>query len=183
MAVSTIDQRWQETVAMMSLVTDVHGKEIDARIFDVVVALNVIGLTTIQSCEGHEDHGKAAPWVMISSPAARKLARQAAAISAQAEQDEEYAQARELRGQAQELCAHEQQTLLNYLAVFYQARHVPYDQMLVVSTRNLSVYVLENIGAATLRVQPAETQADKRRAYQKEMQDFAAFLKMSMGNP
>jgi hypothetical protein len=117
---------------------------------------------------------------MLSAAAARKLAKQAADISAQAEQDEEYAQARELRRQAEALRAYDQHMLLERLDAFYQARHVPYDQTLVVSTRNLSVYMLENIGAATLHVQPAEMQADKRKAYQKEMQDFAMFLRAGL---
>jgi len=50
--------------------TDRLGAEIEEGIKEVVVGLNVMGLTTVQSCEGHPDssHGYPYPWVMIEAP-------------------------------------------------------------------------------------------------------------------
>lgn len=56
---------WQETVKVFSRVTDKLGKNIDDGIFDTVVALNMLGISTIQSCEGHLDWGVPYPWVAI----------------------------------------------------------------------------------------------------------------------
>jgi len=51
----------------MHTVTDGLGKEIDQGIFDTVVALNVLGIPTRQSCEGHLEWGTGAPWVDIQA--------------------------------------------------------------------------------------------------------------------
>ncbi len=58
-------QQWTETSEKFSRVTDRLGKHIDKGIFDTVVALNILGFDTEQSCEGHLDHGLAYPWIDI----------------------------------------------------------------------------------------------------------------------
>lgn len=47
---------------------DRQGREIDPLILSVVVTLNLVGIPTCQSCEGHLDHGLAYPWVMFDRP-------------------------------------------------------------------------------------------------------------------
>lgn len=51
-------------------VVDANGKGIDEEIKDIVVAFNVAGFPTSQSCQGHygEEGGLGAPWVRIESP-------------------------------------------------------------------------------------------------------------------
>ncbi len=49
----------------VSTLTDKLGTPIDPGIFETVVALNLLGLHTLQSCEGHLDHGCPYPWVTI----------------------------------------------------------------------------------------------------------------------
>lgn len=58
---SEIDMR-----ARVAQLTDKLGREMDAGIIDTVVALNLAGFTTVQSCEGHLDHGAAYPWVNLA---------------------------------------------------------------------------------------------------------------------
>ena len=48
--------------------TDSLGMPIDPGIFNTVVYLNALNITTAASCEGHLDHGIAAPWVDIRTP-------------------------------------------------------------------------------------------------------------------
>lgn len=45
--------------------TDTLGQPIDTGILETVVILNLIGLNTSQSCEGHESWGNSFPWVDI----------------------------------------------------------------------------------------------------------------------
>lgn len=56
---------WTETVERFSSVTDKLGKEIDSGILEAVVALNMLGITTRQSCEGHLERGAPYPWIDI----------------------------------------------------------------------------------------------------------------------
>ena len=61
----TTEQRYQEMHERVSTFTDKLGTLIDPGIFETVVALNLLGLHTFQSCEGHLDHGCSYPWVTI----------------------------------------------------------------------------------------------------------------------
>lgn len=62
----TPEHRYQEMHARVATFTDKLGTPIDPGIFETVVALNLLGLHTLQSCEGHFDHGCPYPWVTIS---------------------------------------------------------------------------------------------------------------------
>src|SRR5260370_15805017 len=59
---------WQEAQAQVSAFTDRLGTPIDAGILETVVVLNLLGLQTFQSCEGHLTHGLAYPWVSLVNP-------------------------------------------------------------------------------------------------------------------
>lgn len=56
---------WEEGCAEVARFADKLGAPIDTGIFDTVVALNLLGMTTYQSCEGHLDHGCPYPWVTL----------------------------------------------------------------------------------------------------------------------
>ena len=49
----------------VSLLTDTIGTPVDQGILETVIVLNLLGLHTFQSCEGHLDHGHPYPWVTI----------------------------------------------------------------------------------------------------------------------
>jgi len=59
------EQRYQEMCEQVSTFTDKLGAPIDPGIFETVVMLNLLGLHTFQSCEGHLDHGCPYSWVMV----------------------------------------------------------------------------------------------------------------------
>lgn len=61
----TPEQCYQETYERVSTFTDKLSTPIDPGIFETVVMLNLLGLHTFQSCEGHLDHGCPYPWVTI----------------------------------------------------------------------------------------------------------------------
>lgn len=65
---SKIDKQkyWDKIAKKFRSETDGLGMEIDKGIFDTVVALNILGFNTYQSCEGHlGEHGCTYPWVYI----------------------------------------------------------------------------------------------------------------------
>jgi hypothetical protein len=57
---------WNLVAEKLSKITGNLGMPIDKGIFDTVVALNVLGIQTAQSCEGHTDHGLCYPWISIT---------------------------------------------------------------------------------------------------------------------
>lgn len=171
----------------MSQITDQLGMGIDPGIFESVVVFNALGFHTQQSCEGHLDHGKPAPWITFVTPEADIPKRQAARLFTQGEQAEHtqsanssdalYAEANRLRRQAEILHAEDKRRLLKYLAAFYTAYRPPYDRLLVVYERTPACSILESQGASTLIGESSETRASKLREYQEEMRTFTAFLK------
>lgn len=65
-----MDQYWDDLVKHFCGVSDGLGMPIDDEIFDIVVALNALGITTTMSCAGHitRDEGDIRyPWVDFSA--------------------------------------------------------------------------------------------------------------------
>jgi|GEM_PF-397592 len=62
------DEKWNSTVSEIEKTADYEGYGIDKEIKEAVVALNVFGINTGQSCEGHIDSGMSAPWIRIEAP-------------------------------------------------------------------------------------------------------------------
>ncbi len=54
---------WEEAEAFVRRIIDGQGCPVDEGITETVVALNLLGLHTCQSCEGHLDDGWPYPWV------------------------------------------------------------------------------------------------------------------------
>lgn len=178
---------FEEITRSMSQITDQLGMGIDPGIFVSVVIFNALGFHTQQSCEGHLDHGKPAPWITFVTPEADIPKRQATRLFAQGEQAEHiqgasngdalYAEANRLRRQAEMLHAEDKRRLLEYLAAFYAAYRPSYDRLLVVYERTPACSILESQGASTLIGEPRETRASKLREYLEEMRTFTTFLK------
>lgn len=67
-----VKETWEETAERFRKITDTLGKSIDDGIFETVVALNVLGITTRQSCQGHLEWGLPYPWIDINPDVASK---------------------------------------------------------------------------------------------------------------
>jgi hypothetical protein len=69
--VSVKQNAWEAKRNELEQITDGRGLEIDEGIKDSVVAFNMVGLNTTQSCEGHmasENWGLQTPWIDIAAP-------------------------------------------------------------------------------------------------------------------
>ena len=58
---------WEEAEAFARHIADSRGCAIDGGIRETVIALNLLGLPTCQSCEGHLDYGLPYPWIDIET--------------------------------------------------------------------------------------------------------------------
>lgn len=59
---------WENKKKEIECWSDKQGLGIDEKVKDAVVAFNMVGLPTGESCEGHLDHGYSAPWVGVEAP-------------------------------------------------------------------------------------------------------------------
>src|SRR5438128_2510552 len=59
---------WQSKLAEVEGIKDALGRGLDNHIKEAVVALNLLGVHTSASCEGHIDHGRPSPWIEIEAP-------------------------------------------------------------------------------------------------------------------
>ena len=63
-------QVWENKRKEIDEIKDALGMGIDEKIKDTIVALNVLGINTVASCEGHtdENRGLPYPWIDFASP-------------------------------------------------------------------------------------------------------------------
>ena len=182
-------QRWQEMHTRVMHMTDRLGKHVDPGIVETVVVLNLHGISTRQSCEGHLDHGTRAPWVDVRDMGiverqdevvrmfqrASQMRQQQGNDSSEAVQLYQEAQKAAEEVKRQNLVI--RRTLMNYLAAFYEPRHVPFDVRLVIQARGYGESRLESQGADFQETALPEMRESKLAEYQQEMQAFTAFLK------
>lgn len=176
-------EKWSEVVAKFSQVTDRLGKPIDKGIFDTVVVLNMLGIHTYQSCEGHSDRGLAYPWVDIAASEYRLLmkdepseirALQTQSIETRKRiEQQETPQVREAKQQAEQADVQQRYALHQLLTKFYTDHHVPYDRIITFSVRGR----IRSQGGDFLALLSADERIQKLREYQEEMTAFTNFLK------
>ena len=150
MGMTDKEQRWREVTAKVLQITDKLGQKVDEGIVEAVVALNALGIATFMSCEGHLDHGIAAPWADFDTK----------------------------EGETSKTRTADQQ-LMMFLELFYQDRYVPYDCYLTLNIRGHGKGKgrLQSQGAVFQAILPEDLRQQRLRAYQEEMQTFTAFLK------
>ncbi|HEY4033549.1 MAG TPA: hypothetical protein VGL94_06245 [Ktedonobacteraceae bacterium] len=150
------EKQWDEIAERASRITDKLGMPIDQGILETVIVLNLLGITTKQSCEGHMDHGIPAPWIFFTTPGIDEIP--------------------DYQGVMQKHVK-DQQKVLALLDTFYADRHVSQSVRLFVYPRNPGISNLESQGARCQYIASPEARALKLREYQEEMLAFTAFLK------
>ncbi len=174
---------WRQKLIEMEHIRDGMGKGLDPHIKETVAVLQLLGLHTQQSCQGHIDHGVAAPWIDIQSPDSRlqDFYRIYGELSHTADEledgsEEAYAVHDEMNAVSKKIDrieALEYKKLIPYLEAFYQGRSVSYEHRLILSpTGRLTCQ-----GAFLQPAEKKEPQAARLKAYQEEMLAFTQFLK------
>lgn len=200
-----MQELWDTHVERFARVTDTLGKPIDSEIFELVVALNVLNISTMMSCGGHIDDGRGLllPWVDIEPAdprlpdlkqteqqllyATKALHQKIVLMREEREQGtalqetqrrvrETSERLREVQWQIRGLQAPLRVHLAEYLTLFYVERLVPFDRRLILS--GLEHTRLHNQGYLDFHLQaPVAVQQMKLLEYREEMAAFATFLK------
>src|SRR5579884_4283252 len=199
-----MEEYWNALVAKFEKITDRLGMPIDDEIFEVVVALNALNITTVMSCGGHiDERGLIMPWVYISSPdpaleeldeESHRLAKEARILSrvvddtsredkerrkeAQRALDEKHLELRRNQRKERAIQSVEREKLIPYLSQFYKDRYVPLDCRLILNIRADGHTRLENQAAGDFYVfSDLETQQRKLNECREEFSEFGKFLK------
>ncbi len=183
------DQRYRDMQALVSQMTDKLGQCVDAGIAETVVLLNLLGIPTSQSCEGHMTHGIGAPWVDIEDTSTSEQTEEATRLFNLATQRKQqqghmteevlhlFEQAHQARLAIKKKHITIRLRLLGLLAAFYEQRRVPLERQLIIQSRSDGKSRLESQGADMQEVLLPTERQQKLLTYQQEMQDFTAFLK------
>ena len=166
-------QKWEEQMKKIEGITDGLGKTIDENIKETVAALNLLGINTVGSCDGHFDRGHVSPWVNIESDEAIRLAKTAREL-------ELADRTAELKGVADEIInlnLLERGKLVDYLEEFYANRQTPYIKRLVIQPMHWGKGRIASQGSYFWDAQDKETRSKNLPEYQEEMHDFTQFLK------
>lgn len=174
--------------------TDALGLPIDPKIKSLVVALNVLGVKTTASCEGHLEWGCASPWVDLNLRSPQYLSLRQKIFANQNTIDNISANGgleAEAKTKAVELLlteqsalfkdldkvqAADQQVIQSFLNAFYQHHFTSYDRILFLESVS-SDHRLESHGAQFQCLRTPEERAKKLMEYQDEMALFERFLK------
>jgi hypothetical protein len=183
-------QEWEQIATRFTQITDKIGMRVDSGILETVIVLNALGIETSASCEGHLDHGIAAPWIDIQAVSASEGSRRVAQMFTRADEAFErqnlpsadieamFAEAQREQKRIKSIHLEQRKKLMEYLSTFYTDRHVPYDQQIVIHPRDTTGRArLESIGADLQLIVPPTLREQKLAEYQREMQAFTAFLK------
>lgn len=188
---------WDEGCTEVASFADKLGMPIDEGIFDTVVALNLLGMTTYQSCEGHLDHGCPCPWITLidveqaartleqwqalcklqaaaqaTSTVAGTLAAHDAYITARNTWDVEHAQWKRSNGLLEQV--------EEFLGYFYANRDAS-PVRLVAYVMNPAHVRIEAGCESYIRKLPTVLKASYLERSRVEMQEFTAFLKRQIG--
>jgi hypothetical protein len=171
---------WNETAGKFRKVTDRLGCPIDAGIFDTVVALNILGITTRMSCEGHLDHGLSHPWidVHLSEPTdfyTPEMMQMSEDISkTKVRLYESYTpEMRQSQEEWERMRSGERLKLFSILSEFYRGRVVSFDRIITIDMRGR----IQSQGGDYLSLLPESERVLRMKEYQQEMADFTVFLR------
>ena len=174
---------WEQKLREMDVLRDTVGTGIDPGIRETVAVLQLLGVHTRQSCEGHMDHGIAAPWVDLESADPRVLVfrRVYAALGKKADTREDagrepvaiYEKMHAVSNAINQIEAVAYKKLMPYLEEFYHGRTVSCEQRLLIDHRGR----LTCQGALLQPAEAKEAQAVRLHVYQQEMRAFTEFLK------
>lgn len=182
------EQRWQEMAARVEKITDKLGMPVDEGIKETVIVLNLLGLPTVQSCEGHPHRGVCGPWVDLRPDgieaiyenherALQVLVEVSRKEITREEQASAYQKVNEADAAAREPMILLAERLIAYLTAFYAGRQTPYDCVLTVHVVGMG-YRLECYGTSMQFGSYAlPRNAERLQPYQEEMRAFTEFLK------
>lgn len=176
-------KHWDSLTRLVDGITDKTGYPVDAGIKAAVVSVLAHGFRTEGSCEGHLDHGVAAPWIDLfeNLPARYFTLLKKHGLPHKPgrppQVDDVFAAYPELVA-LRDTNLREQQRFLLLLTDFYREHPGADDSRLsLIEIGCYGAVRLQSAGAGNQAQRTSSEQAAKLSTYQHEMQNFATWLK------
>lgn len=164
-------QKWSECQKWAKQVVDNFGMPLDAGITDTVIVLNLLGISTTMSCEGHIETS-ASPYVSFHDPIAEELEEKFRVIT-----DRESSEFQRLYDEACRLNILQKERIIPLLDAFYRNRLVPFTQRLILAPVWAEGGMLQCQGVGSeLLIQDPEARHAMLTANQAEMRAFTEFM-------
>jgi len=186
------EKAWNEKVNFFRKTVDRLGKKIDPKILNAVVGINLSGLSTEKSCEGHLYYGIASPWVNIIVANSEKilavykkietlrektLTKDGEEKSISEEKKVIWKEIHVLVKKKDKLLSKNFQKIIELLSKFYFPRqNVPYENRIIVKENYLGARLICQ-GFLLQESRNVQERREKLIEYQKEFSIFADFLK------
>lgn len=176
---------WEEARAFAGRIADRLGCPIDDGILETVVALNILGFRTCQSCEGHLEGGLPYPWIDFETgecPAWYEQAQKDVCREGQSAEEEEAAINRLMEQFAEyHHPDHLYTRLTALLDTFYESKaDVPEDWRIILHCMQPGYYRLCSAYGYAADEWPETARAANLARGQVEMQAFTTFLKQQI---
>lgn len=166
-------------------------RETDSGVRETVAALNLLGINTMASCEGHMTHGESAAWIDVAAEMTEELAnlnKQADELQERAglllkELDNDHpahklwAEYEVVRDQILKINLQMTTKLEDLLREFYKNREIDIRVKLVINIYGRGVGRLISQGGLYQEAYEKEQQRKFMEEYLQEMKEFGKFLK------
>jgi hypothetical protein len=187
---ATKEQRqanWRIMQQRFSKETDGTGTGMDTGIIEPVIGLSLLNINTVQSCEGHLDHGVAYPWIAVAAKPTPELEKLHQAEKELYEPSPSYTpdklraeRARihkEITALAREPNLAEARKLSPLLEEYYSQHSTPQEQPLTVTFGPRGDGRLQPQGTEIQENNVPATKEQILMKFRQEMAAFSAFLK------
>jgi hypothetical protein len=184
------EANWTRMEGYINQVGDRLGMGIDQGIKQTIIGLNVLGINTTASCEGHIDRAIAGPWIDVSAAETEEMkamTKEADKLLAKAERREKekasdveldrlYGEYHRLSDKVREPHLREVAKAMRLLEEFYAERKVPFGVQLTISPLGFGGR-LQAQATMLQDIEDEKTKQDKLTAFQAEMDAFSAFVR------
>ena len=161
------------------------GMPIDSGIKETVIILNLLGVKTSSSCEGHIDRGLPYPWINLDNNKdsrfvwekinkVQKQIRELQESNNKENSQELFAQNRYLFSQLEQSSQNVITPIYSLLEKFYDQKNIKYDTILQFSFKSFPR--MHSLGVNRQDVRSPDEKKNKLKEYQDEMNDFTDFL-------
>lgn len=185
-------ERWEKQIKALNTTADGLGKPIDSKIIETVAGLNLLEITTTQSCEGHLSSGRTNyPWINIGPKKGGKAYQKLIeSISIKEEGNKIYkasgltlevktlyTKSRKLREAAKKSMLVEFQKVWPLLKEYYGQKPLDLDSHLILVDITPIQGCIYSQGALLQSLRTPKERKEKLMEYQQEMFGFGEFLK------
>jgi hypothetical protein len=172
---------WEKKLVELRGVGDKLGMGIDETILEVIAALNLNGVKTVGSCEGHLNRALAYPWVQIGSEKSEEINKKrerAYLLRKRIKEDgEDFSEIHKLENAADILVGESLRRVIELLIEFYEENNITEGDERLIVVEFPDGGRLQPQGAPLQIIRIAEERKNKLEQYQKEILKFGKYLK------